>query len=199
MNPFGSRPGVARRSAWAGLVALLVSTSVVRAAEEKDRLDCGVNSLYLLLRLEGRSPSFDELLGTLPTTHPDGLSMAELMDASGLFGLKLDGVQFPKGGGVLDRPMIAFFQGPKNGHFAVIRPVGTTRKMVQVIDPPNPPWIGDLDRLPSNKAWTGRVLIPRKPWISDEPARWAIGSAVLAAILFGCRRAWRGPRARALA
>ena len=41
--------------------------------------------------------------------------------------------------------------------------------MVQVIDPPSPPWVTDYDRLFVDGLWTGRILTPRPPWYS--PAR----------------------------
>ena len=129
------------------------------APDEKTSFDCGVNALYVILRLESRPVTIDRLLSALPARHPDGYSMAELSAASRSLGLSLEGVRFVKGDKALDRPAIAFFKDEKGGHFAVLRPVGTTGTMVQVIDPPSAPWIADYDRVLASKPWTGRILI----------------------------------------
>jgi hypothetical protein len=39
--------------------------------------------------------------------------------------------------------------------------------MVQVIDPPIPPWVTDYDRLFVNGEWTDRILLPQPPWYSS--------------------------------
>lgn len=151
-----------RRICWTG-VTLLVALAVgspCRAAEEKARLECGIYSLYVLLRLEGLGADYGSLRAALPVTNPAGHSMAELRDAAATFGLGLDGRQLARGVGAVDRPMIAYLGGGSKGHFVVIRPVGTTGSMVQVIDPPRSPWIGDLDQIATHKRWTGRVLVP---------------------------------------
>lgn len=96
--------------------------------------------------------------------------MAELTAVADSFGWNLEGVRFAKGDRALDRPAIAFVKEAKGGHFAVLRPVGTTGTTVQVIDPPHVPWITDYDRLFASRHWTGRILQPRDPW----PVRHAI-------------------------
>ncbi|MGC8642079.1 MAG: cysteine peptidase family C39 domain-containing protein [Isosphaeraceae bacterium] len=118
----------------AGLIGLSALALFSRAAEQQGqtRLDCGVNALFVLLRLEGRPISYDRLESALPPRQPDGYSMAELSAAARSLGLPLDGVKFVKGDKPLDRPVIAFFQNTRGGHFTVLRPVGTTGTMVQV-------------------------------------------------------------------
>ena len=151
------------------VLVLFVATAPSAGAaspDETTKLDCGVNSLFVLLQLQGRSVSLDSLLRALPRRHDDGYSMAELAAASKSVGLPLEGVVFAKGDRALDRPAIAFLNDAKGGHFAVLRPVGTTGTMVQTIDPPSAPWIGDYDQVLAAKPWTGRILIPRRPWLT---------------------------------
>ena len=133
--------------------------------DETTTLDCGVNALFVLVRLEGRPVTVDRVLSALPPRHPRGYSMAELVAAARSLGLGLEGVQFYKGSRALDRPAIAFVKDARGGHYAVLRPVGTTGKMVQVLDPPQVPWIADYEKVFSAKSWTGRILIRRDPWI----------------------------------
>ncbi|APW61420.1 hypothetical protein [Paludisphaera borealis] len=90
--------------------------------EEQAKLDCGVNALFLLHRLEAR-------------------------------------------------------------HVTVLRPVGTRGTMVQVIDPPAPPWITDYDRLFINNVWTDRILIPRPPWYSPAGATGRMAMAGMASVV----------------
>lgn len=138
-------------------------------SDEPIRLDCGVNSLYILLRLEGRTVSLDRILSALPARHPEGYSMAELSDAAGSLGLSLEGQEFTKENRHPGRPAIAFLKDEKGGHFTVLRPVGTTGTMVQVIDPPLVPWIADYERVLASKSWKGRLLVPREPFY-DRPS-----------------------------
>jgi Peptidase C39 family len=149
------------------IVILSLAHPACASASQQDehiRLDCGVNALYILLNLEGRAVALERLVSALPPRRPDGYSMAELAAASQSLGLHLDGVRFAKGDEALDRPAIAFFKDARGGHFAVLRPVGTTGTMAQVIDPPHVPWITDYDRLLVTRPWMGRILLPREPW-----------------------------------
>ncbi len=155
-----------QRAASVVFVAFALAASAPAARPgETTKLDCGVNALFVLLHLEGRPVTFDRLLSALPPRHPEGYSMAELAAAARSIGVDLEGVHFAKGEKALTRPAIAFLKQGKGGHFAVLRPVGTTGTMVQVIDPPSLPWIADYDRVLATKPWTGRILVARTPWI----------------------------------
>lgn len=162
-------------------LALLAQAAAVKAAapDEATTLDCGVNALFVLLQLEGRGLTFERIEEALTKRDPRGYSMAELRVAAGKLGLSLEGVRFTKGDKALPRPAIVFLQGDKGGHFAVLRPVGTTGTMVQVIDPPYPPWITDYDRLFAEASWTGRILIARDSW----PSPIALLGATLATLI----------------
>lgn len=160
------------------MLSCLVSAGAVGADETTGR-DCGVNALYILLQLEGRPVPLDRLLSALARGHADGYSMAELAAAAEALGMRLDGVRFSKGETPPDRPAIAFVKEAGSGHFVVIRPVGTTGTMVQVINPPSVPWITDYDRLFTSPAWTGRILLLRDPWA----LRYALPLGVVACCL----------------
>jgi Peptidase C39 family len=182
------------RLAWLTLLILVAPAVYARATEpdETTKLDCGVNALFILLRLEGRPVTLDRLVAALPARHPDGYSMAELAAASRSFGLSLEGVRFAKGDPALDRPAIAFLEDSRGGHFAVLRPVGTTGTMVQVIDPPHVPWIADYGRVMTTPSWTGRLLVP-----GASRVRRAILPALLATVgLIVLGVACQGRRAR---
>ena len=131
------------------------------ASDESTKLDRGANALFVLLRLEGRPVTLERLVEALPARDPKGYSMAELAAAAHTCGLDLDGIRFDKSDQPLTRPAIVFLQDAKAGHFAVLRPVGNTGAMVQVIDPPYAPWIADYNRVIAAKPWTGRILTPR--------------------------------------
>ncbi len=148
------------------MIVLALTTSAGAAGRTATTtLDCGANALFVLLRLEGRPVTLAQLEAALPPRRTEGYSMAELADASATLGFRLDGVRFGKGDQVLTRPAIAFFKSAKGGHFAVLRPVGTTGTMVQVIDPPHVSRILDYTVVLSAKSWTGRVLVRRDSWI----------------------------------
>jgi ABC-type bacteriocin/lantibiotic exporter with double-glycine peptidase domain len=122
---------------------------------------------------------------TLGRRHEAGYSLAELAQASQALGLTLDGVQVDSGNIPLTRPAIGYFRGPFGGHYAVLRPVGVTGTMVQVIDPPNVPRVMDYQRLLSDNSWTGRLLTPRdrRAWWSGRIAWFAAGVFLVSAIV----------------
>lgn len=171
-------------------VASLVPFGRAAAQKEKTTLDCGVNALFILLHLEGRPIPYDRLEAVLPPHCPAGYSMAELSSAARSLGLPLDGVKFVKGDKPLDRPAIAFLKDAKGGHFIILRPVGTTGTMVQVIDPTHVPLITDYDRILGSSGWTGRILLPSTPWYKRRATLPAAAGACLLFVALAFTR-WR--------
>jgi ABC-type bacteriocin/lantibiotic exporter with double-glycine peptidase domain len=168
---------------WANalLLSLVVCVSSVCRGEDvgvkADSWDCGTLSLYHLLRLEGRAVGLERLrslLGEMPT---DGYSFRELRDAANRCGLALDAVVLPKARSAIRGPMLVFLKGSSEGHFVVMRPVGHTGKLVQLIDGDLKPSVLDADQLFNAPAWKGLALVPR---------RINIISVVLACVSFAC-------------
>lgn len=160
------RPG----GRFAALIAFL-ATVCIPLAYASEPLggdpDCGVNSLYLLCRIEGRPVELAQLARALPTRDPKGFSMLELSRAAGTAGLPLDGIEIRADEASLDRTGIAYLRDSDNGHFIIVRPVGIMGGMVQVIDPPNPPLVMEYRKLSSLKSWTGHMLVPRTSRLSQ--------------------------------
>src|SRR5262249_50665333 len=117
-------------------VSVVTSASIRAAGPDDEALDCGPNSLYLLLQLSGYRADLDTLKRLLPSRPPPGYSMLELKAAARANGLRLRGIRFGKRDVPLDRPAIAFLNHSGSGHFVVLRPVGVTGTMVQIIEPP---------------------------------------------------------------
>ena len=113
----------------------------------------------MLLRLAGRDVSLAEIKEALPLRNDKGYSLAELQTAAGQFGLGLTGIRLDERDLPLSHPAIAFLYTAGEGHFIVLRPVGRTGKVVQVIDPPSAPAILDYQKLLSSSGWTGRMLV----------------------------------------
>ena len=120
--------------------------------------------------------------------------MAELSEASSRLGLEVDGVRLTIGDQPLDRPALVFLEDASGGHFAVLRPVGRTGTMVQVIDPPSPPWIADYERLLSAKPWTGRILVPRDAWLTRNGLPLLATAVGMLLLWTGLRHVLRLPR-----
>lgn len=161
------------RSPWLSVLVLglAISASTVRGAGAGDDSrvgtgddvrvnDCGVNSLYLLLRPCSRDVDLTELRRRLPNPRDSGLSMHELRAAAGTFGLRLRGVRIGSRDVPLDRPVIALLEHEGNGHFVVLVPTGETGTMVQMLDFPRPPQVVDYASLLESSEWTGKVMIP---------------------------------------
>ena len=168
-------------------IALVLISSSTPGAEtaRPATTDCGMHALFVLFQVEGRPVGLEQLDRALPPRRSEGSSMTELSRAAGALGLTLKGVRMGRNDVPLDRPAIAFLKDAGAGHFVVLRPVGTSGAMVQVIDPPYAPRIVDYDWLFRGKLWTGRVLSEDRPARLGTALRLLSGAAglVLPAIL----------------
>ena len=170
------------------LVAVLLPLDLAARGDERAYgtegiVDCGTMSLAALLTLEGHPAEPDLLLACLPPTSSAGPSLAELRDAAGTLGFHLRGVRLQRDERAIDRPMIVFLQRAGHGHYQVVRPVGHTGKLAQVIDPNWPPYIVDKSALLAAPEWTGIVLIPDR-W-PGWPTRvaWGLAGGAIAAVV----------------
>jgi hypothetical protein len=160
------------------LVAALSGASV--AAADIDRInDCGVNCLYVLLRLDSRDVDLAELRRALPHPGEEGLSMADLRNAAARFGTHLRGARLRREDLPLDRPVIALLGSEGIGHFVVLEPVGTTGTMAMLLDFPGPPRIVDYSSLLTMRGWNGFALVPVRPWERALPYAVGITASVL--------------------
>jgi len=129
------------------------------AQPESSIPDCGTVALYNLLRLKGIDVNVPQIEAHLPAPTAAGRSMRDLRDAARELGLKLSAISL-KEAGAIDRPMLAFLKDGARGHFVVIRPVGHTGRLAQVIDLDQPPRVVDKSALFSDRTWTGFALVP---------------------------------------
>ncbi len=147
------------------IAVIFGSAGVVNSAEDLGQdfsNDCGLYSLYLLLRSETSRPiDLSELRRSLPNTTEQGLSMADLIDGARHQGVRLRGLRFRLEDAPLDRSAIAWLrQGDEpDGHFVLLKPVGETGTMVMVLDFPSPNRVLDYADLTASPQWTGRILI----------------------------------------
>jgi ABC-type bacteriocin/lantibiotic exporter with double-glycine peptidase domain len=127
-----------------------------------DHWDCGTVALYHLLRLEGRSVDPDRLREALGASGPEAHSFRQLISAGRRFGLTLDAVVLPKQRPSIDGPTLIFLKSGPEGHFVVVRPIGHTGLLWQVIDGERIPAVADAQRLFRSQSWTGLALVPRR-------------------------------------
>ena len=176
---------------------ILISIAPCRAAgldddiaREDAPVDCGTMALGALLMLEGRPVAPEALLARVGPSSPEGPSLKQLRDAARVFGLSLRGVRLNDDERAIDRPMIVFLKRPRHGHFQVIRPVGHTGKLAQVIDSNTLPNVVE-SACYSAPEWTGIALVPdRRPgW----PVRILLG-LIAGTALTGV--GWAGERLR---
>lgn len=107
--------------------------------------------------------------------------MAELREAARACGLTLVGVRLPRSGHAPDRPALVFLEGEDHGHFLVVRPVGHSGKLIQVIDSIGDPVVMDAADLYASNQWTGLALVPVRP---NWPLRIAVGLMILSGFSF---------------
>lgn len=155
------------------LMASLFACSLSFAEEPSDLsldvYDCGTLSLYMLLSIEGRPTDLKVIESSLPAPHPKGYSMKDLREGARLCGLSLRGVEFGKSVTGLDRPMVVLLRRKDHGHYVVIRPVGHSGKLIQILDSNKAPAIIDADILSNSSEWSGLVLLQGDCTVSYSP------------------------------
>ncbi len=125
--------------------------------------DCGTLSLYNLLRLQDRIIDFNAFQASMPRGAHCSHSMIELLDVANRWGQALIGVRLPKSNYYPDRPTIVYIDRKPHGHYVVLRRVGHTGKLVQILDPSSDPVIVDASTLIESPEWTGFALVPVNP------------------------------------
>lgn len=145
-----------------GLIGLVVWSTQVAGEDMPTghhQYDCGTLALHTLLAVEGRPTPLDVLTSKLPPPGPDGYSMKELRDTAESLGFPLLGVKLPPAPRTLDRCALVFQNERNHGHFLVIRPVGHSGRLIQVIDPAGDPVVIEGEDLYRTPGWTGLGLV----------------------------------------
>jgi uncharacterized iron-regulated membrane protein len=124
--------------------------------------DCGTFALYHLLRLEGRPAELNRLRATLGASSPEGHSFRELREAAARFRSAVDAVVLPKQRSAIRGPTLIFLKDGSEGHFVVVRPVGHTGHLIQLLDGEKTPDVLDAERLFASRYWTGLALVPHR-------------------------------------
>lgn len=174
-------PSYIHAVATALLIGMMAGPVTGTEPDGAERFDCGALALHTLLSLEGRETSLQTIREHLPPPHPEGYSLAELKDAAKSCGLALVGVKLNRSDHAPDRSALVLTQLEEHGHFLVVRPVGHSGKLIQVIDPIGDPIVMDAADLYASRQWTGLALIPHRP---NWPLRFAISSTVVSGLAF---------------
>jgi hypothetical protein len=157
--------------------------------------NCGTLSLYLLLKLEQRNVSLDAVQRQLGAPGSQGHSLKALQDAASAFGLDLDGVQLHRTDDFQYGPILSYSNKPPHGHYVLVRAVGTSGKLVQVLDGFRAPEVIDYIDLIGRSDWTGMALVPRRRTLTGHVS-WilmGLGSVVLSVtVVFWAVKLGRG-------
>jgi hypothetical protein len=117
---------------------------------------------------------------------------ASRREAARGWGLPLRGVRLDLASERLRSPALVHLAEPVHGHFVVIRPVGRSGTLVQVLDPNRAPYVMERSELVKLPGWTGLALVP------ERPVEWTrvAGVALLVAGLGLAAWGWRRGRGR---
>ncbi|MGC8642608.1 MAG: cysteine peptidase family C39 domain-containing protein [Isosphaeraceae bacterium] len=166
----------------------------LRGRDDEHRYDCGTLALHMLLAIEGIPTDIAALESRLPPPGPEGHSMAELRGAAGSIGLRLSGERLSLETPPLDRCALVLVQRGVHGHFVLVRPVGHSGKLVQVIDPATEPRVVEAADLVAAPGWTGMALLPYRPNRGTR-AIWVLAlSSALGAVIWAIASPSRGRR-----
>ena len=133
-----------------------------RSQRRRIRGTAVLSLLYHLLHLTGRSADLNELRSMMGGPGAEGHSFRELRQAARHFGLPLDAVVLPKRLSAIQGPVLLFLKTGREGHYLVVRPVGHTGHLVQVLDGARPPDVIDAEQLFDSLSWTGLALVPHQ-------------------------------------
>ncbi len=141
---------------------------------------CGPMSLTTLLRLEGVHTTLDQVNARLAARPAH--SLVELRQAARDLGLELRGVRIDPKAWPLDRPALVRLDRGGIGHFVVVRPIGHTGELAQVIDVVDGVRVEDARRFFASKEWTGVALIPARMFDDRKVRAAMIAGPVIACI-----------------
>jgi hypothetical protein len=127
------------------------------------RSACGEAALYNLLRIEGHDVPYFKIALRLPSGDARGHSMAQLRDAARDLGIELVGVRISRFESPPTNPLLMLQRRSGHGHYVVVRRVGHSGKLLQVIDSSSPPTILDAVDFGASADWTGMALAERRP------------------------------------
>jgi ABC-type bacteriocin/lantibiotic exporter with double-glycine peptidase domain len=123
-------------------------------------LDCGTAALYCLLKCDGVDIDFKHLSTVIPGESRINHTMQELADGAEICGVHLKGVQLSARHAIRPTsPSICFMNQDPHGHFIMIRPVGHSGKLVQVLDSTRLPEVMDWTTLQNSRGWSGTLLV----------------------------------------
>jgi hypothetical protein len=149
---------------------------------DAEQIGCGPIALFTLLRMEGKPVNLSEVLLGLPSSNAKENSLIELRDASLRFSLNLEAMQLPPNRELPEQPLIALMSNGETGHFVIVRRVGFSGKLVQVLDSSRETRVVDAEKLMKSPEWTGYVLVPaRIDWVQRVAICVALMSGVLLA------------------
>ncbi|WP_165071196.1 cysteine peptidase family C39 domain-containing protein [Paludisphaera rhizosphaerae] len=142
---------------------------------------CGAQSLYQLFKCVAINISPEQILPLLPPANPQGHSLGDLQRVAKQLGLTLEALDYPIKSFRVESPIIMFFRIGSEGHFVVVRPVGHTGKLVQVLDGDRSPTVINCDDLTRLSSWTGLALVPQ----SNNISFWGLAAGGSIAICLG--------------
>jgi len=157
---------------------------------EAQTYDCGTMALYHLLRLEGRSTDLATIERLLSVSRKGRFSMSDLRNAALAWGIHLEGVHLPKTDKAPSALALVYLDRRPDGHFVLVRPVGFTGKLVQVIDSVHEPFVMDALSLYASPEWTGLALVPIRSNRFVRAGGLATIVVGISLILTGSIRAW---------
>lgn len=152
---------IRRESVFMALIVMLASETTAKSRDVQqigDSSSCGAEALYLLVRMEGRHVNYRQVIDVLGAASDHGYSMQDLKTAATGHGIPLLGVRLREGSKI-DRPCIALLMREEHGHFVVVRPIGHTGKLVQILDSNGGPYVVDATKVVDDPSWTGNVLL----------------------------------------
>jgi ABC-type bacteriocin/lantibiotic exporter with double-glycine peptidase domain len=148
----------------------------------REKVSCGVNSCYFLLKYHNRDVTYSDVQSAVPLERGKGASLSDLSKACESFGLH-NRVGLLKPSTIGDElPCIAHLSNSRNGqvdgHFIVV--IRGQEESFLVFDPSGS--VGGVQRMPKHEffdAWSGHVMVTERSWLV-----WRIGCVLLC--LLGC-------------
>lgn len=166
-----------------------------KSDEAPRHMTCGVVAIYNLLRVEGLPADIRQVVSFLPPEAASGDSLYDLRAAARKLGLRVEGISLADPAMAARFPLIAHLKSGVHGHFVVIRPVGHSGELIQIMDGLGPPMVVDAKSFARETGWTDiGIARVRGAWL--QVILLFIVFCSLAILGANYRRRWRNPLAR---
>jgi len=153
---------IRRQFIYGALFAALNPIAVIAGAEPPEP-SCGAMCILVLARLQESTVDLPAIQAELGPPSFAGHSIKQMASALEALGMPCSAVSVLPSDWPIQGMGIFHTQNGERGHYVVVRPVGHSGQLAQVLDPTGSVLVEDYEALAQAPGWTGSCLLIHSP------------------------------------